>query len=240
VSVKEILKGLQAVQEVDLKILELRHEGEAYPKRLAELDAMLASARASLQTERNRLIEAERARRDKESEIQAEKEKVKKWEARLVEQRTTREYAALAREIDIAKKALTSMDEDLKASLEQIEEITGALASREAELRRTEDGTAAERAELAEKIAGMSGRIRELSEKRAQVAKNADPALVSRYDTIRKKRGSGLVAVDHGICKGCNMRLPPQLQNLLRAGTLEACPSCQRLIYDFEVIGSLE
>ena len=38
---------------------------------------------------------------------------MKKWEARLAEQRSTREYAALAREIDIAKKANLTMAEEL-------------------------------------------------------------------------------------------------------------------------------
>jgi predicted nucleic acid-binding Zn-ribbon protein len=33
------------------------------------------------------------------------------------------------------------------------------------------------------------------------------------------------------------MRLPPQLQNILRSGvTIEHCPSCQRLIYAAELM----
>ena len=44
-------------------------------------------------------------RRTLEQNIAEEKDKVRKWETRLSEQRSTREYAALAREIDIAKKA---------------------------------------------------------------------------------------------------------------------------------------
>ena len=33
------------------------------------------------------------------------------------------------------------------------------------------------------------------------------------------------------------MRLPPQLQNILRSGaTIESCPSCQRLIYAAELM----
>jgi len=47
VSVKEILKGLHALQKVDLEILELQRAGDAHPKRLAELDQQLAGARAA-------------------------------------------------------------------------------------------------------------------------------------------------------------------------------------------------
>lgn len=238
-SVKEILKGLHALQKVDLEILELQRAGDAHPKRLAELDQQLSSARAAVEVERGRSSDNERARRDKEAEIQAEKEKVKKWESRLADMRTTREYAALAREIDIAKKAILNQEEELKALVDQSAELRRALSDKEAELRRREDGTAAERTELTSKIGSLTSQVKELSEKRAEVAKNADPGLVGRYDAIRKKRGSGVVPVVNGICKGCNMRLPPQLQNILRSGaTIEACPSCQRLIYASEVFSA--
>jgi uncharacterized protein len=238
VSVKEILKGLHALQRVDLEILELRRAGDAHPKRLAELDQQLASARAAVESERGRLADNERARRDKESEIQAEKDKIKKWEARLADMRTTREYAALAREIDIAKKAILNQEDELKALVDQVAEIKRALGEKEAELRRREDGTAAERTDLTGKIGSLTSQVKELAEKREQVAKTAEPTLVGRYDAIRKKRGSGVVPVVNGICKGCNMRIPPQLQNILRSGaSIEACPSCQRLIYASEVFG---
>ena len=60
-SVKERLKGLEALQNVDLQILELQKAGEAYPKRLAELDAELGAARAATEAERARLADNDKA-----------------------------------------------------------------------------------------------------------------------------------------------------------------------------------
>ena len=56
--------------------------------------------------------------------------------------------------------------------------------------------------------------------------------LLKRYETIRAKRmGVGLALVVDGSCQGCNMKLPPQLYNILqRANTVEQCPSCSRLM----------
>ena len=87
-SVKEKLKGLEALQTVDLQILDLQKAGEAYPKRLAELDSELASARGALDAERTRLTDNEKLRRDKEAEIAAEKDKTKKWEGRLADRKS--------------------------------------------------------------------------------------------------------------------------------------------------------
>jgi hypothetical protein len=237
VSVKEKLKGLEALQTVDLQILDLQKAGEAYPKRLAELDAELAGARSALEADRARLNENEKLRRDKDAEIVSEKDKTKKWESRLAEMRTTREYAALAREIDISKKAILNLEEENKALVEVAQTIRNSLVEKEAELRRREDGSAAERSELSEKIGSLANQIRELTEKRGEASKAADPELVGRYEFVRKKKGQGVVPVINGICKGCKMRLPPQLQNILRAGaTIETCPSCQRLIYSEEAM----
>lgn len=234
-SVKESVKQLQALQAIDTEVLELQRAGEAHPKRLAELDAELAAARSKLEAERTRLSDNERLRREKETEVQSEKEKIKKWEARLAEQRTTREYAALAREIDIAKKAVLTLEDEYKAMLAQAEEVKRLLADRQAEYARREDGSAAERAQLAQQIAALSGQVGELTEKRNEMAKDIDPGLCGRYDSVRRKRGTGLAAVTNGVCKGCHMRAPPQLQNILRAGVIESCPSCQRLIYADEL-----
>lgn len=236
-SVKERLKGLEALQTVDVQILELQKAGEAYPKRLAELDEELAAARSALEAERARLADNEKLRRDKEAEITSEKDKTKKWEGRLAEMRTTREYAALAREIDISKKAILNLEDEQRQLNESATAIRAAIGEKETELRRREDGSASERADLTQKIGSLSSQVRELSEKRAEVAKGVDGELVGKYDSVRKKRGTGMVAVVNGICKGCNMRLPPQLQNILRSGaTLETCPNCLRIIYAAELM----
>lgn len=236
-SVKEKLKALEALQNVDVEALELQRAGEAYPKRLSALDAELSKAKDVVEAERSRLAQNEAARRQKEQDVASEKDKVKKWEGRLAELRTTREYAALAREIDIAKKVNLNFDEELKLLGAEHEELKKTLAGREGEFRHKEDASAAERASLSEKIGTLNAALRELAEKRAEVSTRVEPALLAKYDAIRKKKGQGVVPVAGGTCRGCNMRIPPQLNNILRSGaTIESCPSCQRLIYAAEVL----
>src|SRR5579883_987631 len=98
---------------MDLEIASLQKSAEVYPKQIGESEKELAAAKSALEAERNRLLDIERQKRTLEQTIQDEKEKVKKWEARLSEQRSTREYAALAREIDIAKKANQTSSEEV-------------------------------------------------------------------------------------------------------------------------------
>src|SRR3954470_770682 len=96
-----------------MEIAAFKKSAETYPKQIAELEKELGLVRSALDAERGKLDDIARQRSSLEQTIVEEKDKVKKWEARLTEQRSTREYSALAREIDIAKKANLTMGEDL-------------------------------------------------------------------------------------------------------------------------------
>ena len=69
-------------------------------------------------------------------------------------------------------------------------------------------------------------------ERRAALVPKVPASLLKKYDAIRAKRhGIGLVLVEDGCCQGCNMRLPPQLYNILQRGdSIEQCPACQRIV----------
>ncbi len=110
---REKLKALAELQKVDLEVASLRKAADVHPRQLAELERELGAARSAIEAERTRVADIERQKTTLEQNISDEKDKVKKWEARLAEQRSTREYSALAREIDIAKKANQTMSDEL-------------------------------------------------------------------------------------------------------------------------------
>ncbi len=108
---RDKLLALAALQKVDIDIAALKKNAEAYPREMAELEKQLAAAKAAVDAERAKLEQLESQRRSLEQTLVEEKDKVRKWETRLSEQRSTREYSALAREIDIAKKGQLTMTE---------------------------------------------------------------------------------------------------------------------------------
>ncbi len=110
---QEKLQQLATLQKVDVEIAAFKKSAETYPKQIAELEKEFGVVRSAVEAERAKLDDIDRQRSTLEMTITEEKDKVKKWEARLTEQRSTREYSALAREIDIAKKSNLSMGEEL-------------------------------------------------------------------------------------------------------------------------------
>jgi uncharacterized protein len=235
---RDKLLALAALQKVDLDIAALKKNAETYPREMAELEKQLSAAKASVDAERTKLDTLETQRRTLEQTIAEDKDKVRKWETRLSEQRSTREYSALAREIDIAKKGQVTMAEEVqelgRQALVQREVVKAKEAEFTLKTKDLVDRIAALRAKLAE----IEAQVKVVDDKRAEAAKGVDATLLRQYDVVRKKRMPAMVPVTHpGTCSGCRMNIPPQRFNTLVASRgIDTCPSCTRMIYAAETL----
>ena len=233
---REKLKALEELQQVDLKIRDLSTEAEKHPARLREIEAERNQARANLDAMRGRIADNERARRQNEQLLQLEKEKVRKWESRLNELKTPREYAALARELDIAKKTNQTADEEIKRLALEYGELKKQVEAAEQALAEKEAVVAREGAEIKTVLEGLQGRMTSLEAERKRLLELCDRSLVNKYERIRKQRGGlAVVAVVGGTCKGCQRNIPPQMaNNLITGNEILTCPNCHRFIYAAE------
>jgi uncharacterized protein len=232
-SLREKLKALEALQQIDLEANGVRAEADSIPARRTQIEAGVHDARRAYEADRARLEDNERERRQLDTLLQMERDKVKKWEGRLGDIKTPREYAALSREIDIAKKTNESQSEQLRALAGQAEELRRTLDDKAGALSDREMGAKAETAELEKRAAEYQRKLDELAAGRAEAAKIVDPGLLSRYENIKRRRaGIAVAAVVGATCQGCNRNIPPQLSIVLqRADSIESCPNCNRIIY---------
>ncbi len=237
-SLREKLKALEELQQIDLEANEVRAELEALPARRAEVDQAVTVARKAWEDERSRLEANERERRQLESLLGMERDKVKKWEGRLGEIKTPREYAALSREIDIAKKTNDSQHEQVKELTNQALEIKKAVDAKEEELSEREAAAQAAGEELEKKKAAADEKMRALDTRRAAAVKQVDPGLLAKYENIKRRRAGIAIAQVVGMtCKGCHRNIPPQLAiTLQRANSIETCPNCHRIIYSADAV----
>ena len=230
---RDKLKPLEDLQLVDLKIRELAALAEQHPARLKQIESDRSKAKAGLDGQRGKLADNERARRQNEQLLQIERDKVKKWESRLNELKTPREYAALARELDIAKKTNTTAEEEIKRLTAEYEELKKSVGASEKVLGDKDTVVAHEGKEIEAILEGLQGQMRELEATRERLAAQCEKSLIMKYERIRKQRGGiAVVPVIGGTCKGCQMNIPPQMANNLRNNTeIQTCPSCHRFIF---------
>jgi hypothetical protein len=237
-SLREKLKALEELQHIDLEMNDIQAGLAALPARRAEVEGAVGIARKAWEQEQARLDANERERRQLESLLAMERDKVKKWEGRLGEIRTPREYAALSREIDIAKKTNDGQSEQVRELTAQAGEVRKALEAKEEELSEREAAAQAEVEEIEKTKAAADEKLGALEARRAEAVKQVDPGLLSKYENIKRRRAGVAIAQVVGMtCKGCHRNIPPQLAiTLQKANSIETCPNCHRIIYSAEAV----
>jgi predicted nucleic acid-binding Zn-ribbon protein len=237
-SLREKLKALEALQGIDLELNDVRAERDGIAPKRAAAEAKVAEARRAWNDEKARLEANERERRQLESLLMMERDKVKKWEGKLGEIRTPREYAAFSREIDIAKKTNESQSEQIKALAAQAADLQRALETKGEALAEAELGSEGEVKALTDRAAEVEERLRQLDARRVEAAQAVDASLLAKYENIKKRRAGIAVCPVIGMtCNGCHRNIPPQLAiTLQRANSIESCPNCHRIIYSADAV----
>jgi len=232
-SLREKLKALEELQQIDLESHEVRTGLAGLPARKAVVEAKVLEARKAYDAHKALLESNERERRQIETLLAMERDKVKKWEGRLGEIKTPREYAALSREIDIAKKTNESQGEQSRALTDAALALRQQLEQKGEGLSDAEDAAEAGLAALEQERVASEARLADLTSRRAGAVAQVDPELYGKYENIRKRRaGVAVSPVVGSTCKGCHRNIPPQLSiGLQRVDSIETCPNCHRIIY---------
>jgi len=229
----QTVEKLLILQERDRRIR--RVEGELVHIEPAQqmLRAKAAAAQGELDQAKGRLRQTEASRDGLELEVKAKKALIAKYSLQQFQTRKNEEYRALAHEIEVCKEAIFKIEDQQIALMEQAEaaqkEILRATQGDE-EMGKQVAGQLAQlgarEQRLKEELAGLHANRQELA---AAVAENAR----ARYERLVRSKGEKVVVgVEHGVCGGCHMRLPPQLLVECQAEKgIVTCSNCGRIVY---------
>ena len=88
-------------------------------------------------------------------------------------------------------------------------------------------------AQLAKSEQNLRAELSGLEANREELASALDDSARGRYERLMRNKGdSVVVGINHGVCGGCHMRIPPQLLVTCQADKeLVTCSNCGRIIY---------
>jgi predicted nucleic acid-binding Zn-ribbon protein len=230
---REQMEKLVALQTVDLKIQEMERVKGEIPQRIATLEEEFRKEEEKVQSERAGMEKLQKERRQKEKDLEEEIDRVKKSEARVFEIKTNKEYQAVQKEIENAKKLNREREEEILEILEHIEEGQKRLSKGEKSLEVRRKEYRLQIAELQQKEASFAQEMAEEVRQREEREKELPESLLSRYRMLLEKRqGVAVARVINGVCQACNMNLRPQLYiELQKQDTLIVCPNCNRILF---------
>ncbi|HKE15998.1 MAG TPA: C4-type zinc ribbon domain-containing protein [Kofleriaceae bacterium] len=232
---------LKELQAIDSRRTEMRKSIEALPERLRPAKQDLAKLEAMLQQERTQLADTEKWRAEQEEIARRDDEAVRQAKAKLQQSRNSKDFAAASREVENKRRTISEREEELVKVISAIEAARIQLAQREKDVEALRQHVTTEEAAVATRTTELQSELEQQESGRDAIASQLPRDLLRRYEQIQRRRVIALVPVVDGICKGCFMSLPPQLNNIIaRCTTLESCPSCQRLLYRAEMMAEPE
>jgi predicted nucleic acid-binding Zn-ribbon protein len=230
---REQVKQLEHVQELDLKIDQIKKSRDALPITLRELDQSLLRVKTNVETKKKAIEEIEKTIRQTKAALDLNNDRVTRSNARLEQVQNTQEYQAIQKELEQLRKMTLSLEEQSKKATIDLETSTKELGELTAQLETAQKEREAKASTVSVQTTEFESQIATLTEERKKYTSGVDPRILAQYDRVRVARaGLGFVPAVAGRCKGCNMVVPPQLYNEIQRGnTAHQCPSCHRLLF---------
>ena len=230
---RETIEKLLILQDRDRKIRRVKGELAHIEPERQSLKAKSASAAGGLDRAKTRVKEIESQRKELELEVESKKQQIIKYANQQFQTRKNEEYRALAHEIDACKAEIVKIEDREIELMEQ-----GEAAQKEV-VRATQTAGEARRVvedqmgQLGTREQNLKAELIELEANREELAGAVDEIARSRYERLVKNKGENvLVGVQHGVCGGCHMKLPPQLLVSCQAQQeLVTCSNCGRILY---------
>jgi predicted nucleic acid-binding Zn-ribbon protein len=227
------IEKLLILQDRDHRLRRLRGElAEIEPERQM-LKAKASGAQTGLENAKTKVREIESKRKELELEVEAKKELIRKYANQQFQTRKNEEYRALAHEIETCKAAIFKIEDEEIALMEQGEvaqkEVVAATKAA-AEAKKLVDDQVAQ---LATREQNLKKELAELEANREELANAVEETVRGRYERLVKHKGENVVVgIQHGVCGGCHMKVPPQiLVSCRQQAEMVSCSNCGRILY---------
>jgi predicted nucleic acid-binding Zn-ribbon protein len=231
--VQNKLNLLKDLQEIDQEISSIEVTRQGYLSELAAFEADAARVQEMLDQLMDEVSLLQQSEAQLQQDLLKERDNVARVEARLPGIQTQKEYVAVLKEIDVAKKANKEIEDQVQEKLQEIAALEEDRQEKESEMAAILENSEARGTELNVLLAESEAVLLKRTQTREAVAEELPASLLRKYHTLFKRRGGlALAQARNGACLGCNMQLPPQQYNkLLRVKELQTCPHCNRILY---------
>ncbi len=231
------------------KLLDLQSKDEALKaldERLGEvardeqaLDAQLSDAVRALDTAERSVQDASRRRDELAGKVTDYRRAQAQREQRLDLVQKPKELAAVNAEIDLARGVLIKEEGELARVDGELAGASERRTGAERTLAELRAGQATARGELAERRRTIDDERAAAAAERERSASQLDRPLRTRYDRLRKLRGTNIVVpMRNAACGACHTTIPTSRRAQLRGGLLlEGCEGCGVILYSGEAAG---
>ena len=230
---KEPLKVILEIQELDMKMIRLMRVKKERQKELAHLHAIINDFMRQAQAKEMEVEELKKALRACEMQSAESVLRIERLEGKQNSVKKVEEFNALSHEITAAEREKAALEQQLSELTEKLSQEEDALRQIRETLKSTEDNSRALGEEIQQSIDRINEEGKALWIEREALKVKAPEDIFKIYERLlHNKKDRVLVPIENRACSGCHILLTAQHENLVRkAEKLVFCEHCSRMHY---------
>jgi predicted nucleic acid-binding Zn-ribbon protein len=232
-----VFDDLLVLQDHDTALEQLRHRRETLPERaqLEALSARLAGLEATVGEVGGRRDEIARRQQKLEDELASLEEKLVMLEKRMYSGAVTvpRELQAMQADGESLKRRQSALEDQVLEAMDEREPLDTQLGGLDADRDALDAEAGTLRVAIAEAEVAIDTELATQDAARTSAAASIPPDLLSLYEQLRAKLGSGAARLVKGSCSGCHLALPATEIDRIKREPPDAvirCDQCGRIL----------
>jgi len=228
------LEQLLILQDRQQKIRQIQAEIETVPLRRKSLEAQLAASASAVDVLKQKARQIELDRKKLELDVGTRTESISRLKTQQYQTRKNDEFQALGHEIERYENEIGKIEDEELELMVQADKVKGDLTEEEKKAKGVKESIARQTADLDEKSKALESRLEELTRERAELAGKIDEDLLELFERLFMSKGdAAVVAIEHGVCTGCHMKVTTATAAQVKVGKeIVSCENCGRILYE--------
>ena len=227
------LEQLLILQDRQQKIRQIENEIKSLPLQRKHLESQLAESVASLEAIKQKARQVEIDRKKLELDVGTRTESINRLKTQQYQTRKNDEFQAIGHEIQRYEGEISKLEDQELELMDQGDKLKVEVTAEEKKATATKDSITRQTNDLGEKSKALESRLQELNKERKELAEKMDEDVLNRFERLFGSKGdSAIVAIEHGVCTGCHMKLTIATVKAAESGKeIVSCEQCGRILY---------
>ncbi len=227
------LEQLLVLQDRQQKIRQIQTEIKTLPLERDHLESQLAATAAGVEALKQKARQLEMERKKLELDVGTRSESISRLKTQQYQTRKNDEFQAIGHEIERYTNEIQKLeDEELELMIEA-DKLKAEIEAADKSARATKDTISRQLTDLDAKSKALDSQQHELEKEREALAAEIDADLLDQFERLFNSKGdAAVVAVEHGVCTGCHMKVTTATASRVKAGKeIVSCENCGRILY---------
>ena len=227
------LEQLLVLQDRQQKIRHIQAEIRTVPIERTHLESQLATTEAGVESLKQKGRQIEVGRKNLELDVGTRTESILRLKTQQYQTRKNDEFQAMSHEIERYENEIRKLEDQELELMIQADKLKGEIEVADKAARATKESIARQLADLETKSKALESQQQQLETERQTLAAQIDDDLLDQFERLFNSKGdAAVVAVEHGVCTGCHMKVTTATAARVKAGKeIVSCENCARILY---------